>query len=310
MIDGAYYLLGWCLGEMNKDGESLQAMRALVCTNKYKPLDPPAPPSPTSSRIGGKGPKIVDPYTDCKPIKADSRFLPEAWTRVGEFHFDNSRAGAGDRRLHAGARLQGLALLRQGALQARLVVLPRRRLSEAIKRFDQLVVFSDKKKAESGAEGSDLRTEAVQYLGISFAEKDWNGDSIDDAETGLERIEKFYAGRENEPHVREIFAKLGDIYFDETEYCRAIEVYKRALQKWPYDPDNPKLQDRVVMAFERQRDFAHALRSARRWRATTPRAPSGTSTTATTSRRSARRRSWPSWRWCRRRSTTTRRPRT
>jgi len=65
-------------------------------------------------------------------------------------------------------------------------------------RFDELVVFSDKKKAESGAEGSDLRTEAVQYLGISFAEKDWNGDSIDDAETGLERAEKFYRGRENE----------------------------------------------------------------------------------------------------------------
>src|SRR6185312_13447638 len=29
LIDGAYYLLGWCLGEMNKEGESLQAMRAL-----------------------------------------------------------------------------------------------------------------------------------------------------------------------------------------------------------------------------------------------------------------------------------------
>ena len=47
---------------------------------------------------------------------------------------------------------------------------------EAIKRFDELVVYSDKKKAESGAEGSDLRAEAVQYLGVSFAEKDWNGD--------------------------------------------------------------------------------------------------------------------------------------
>ena len=259
LIDGAYYLLGWCLGEMNKDGESLQAMRALVCSNKYKPLDPPAPTSPTSSRIGGKGPKIVDPYTDCKPIKADSRFLPEAWTRVGESHFDNSEL---ELAIAAYTRVLDFkdspyfdkALYKLAWSYYRADDYP-----NAIKRFDQLVVFSDKKKAESGAEGSDLRTESVQYLGISFAEKDWNGDSIDDAETGLERIEKFYRGRENEPHVREIYAKLGDIYFDETEYARAIEVYKLALQKWPYDPDNPKLQDRVVMAFERQRDFTHAL---------------------------------------------------
>ena len=50
IIDGAYYLLGWCLGEMNKEGESLQAMRALVCNNKYKPLDPPAPPQPSKGK--------------------------------------------------------------------------------------------------------------------------------------------------------------------------------------------------------------------------------------------------------------------
>ncbi|HEY2746721.1 MAG TPA: tetratricopeptide repeat protein [Polyangia bacterium] len=255
LIDGAYYLLGWCLGEMNKDGESLQAMRALVCNNKYKPLDPPPPPSPSKGKLG----KVENPYNECTPVKADSRFLPEAWTRIGEFHFDNSEL---ELAIAAYTRVLDFkdspyydkALYKLAWSYYRADDYP-----QAIKRFDELVVFSDKKKAESGGEGSDLRTESVQYLGISFAEKDWNGDSIDDSETGLERIEKFYRGRENEPHVREIFAKLGDIYFDETEYFHAIEVYKRALAKWPYHPDNPKLQDRIVMAFERQRDFGHAL---------------------------------------------------
>jgi len=259
LIDGAYYLLGWCLGEMNKEGESLQAMRALVCNNKYKPLDAPAPPQPSKGKIAGKTEKVENPYTGCKPVKEDSRFLPEAWTRVGEYHFDNSElelAIAAYTRVldYKDSPYYDKALYKLAWSYYRADNYP-----DAIKRFDELVVFSDKKKAESGAEGSDLRTESVQYLGISFAEKDWNGDSIDDSETGLQRIEKFYQGRENEPHVREIYAKLGDIYFDETEYFRAIEVYKLALQKWPYHPDNPKLQDRVVMAFERQRDFTHAL---------------------------------------------------
>ncbi len=255
LIDGAYYLLGWCLGEMNKEGESLQAMRALVCNNKFKPLDPPAPPSPSK----GKNQKVENPYTDCKPVKADSRFLPEAWTRVGEYHFDNSELELAIAAYTRVLDFKDSAYFDKALYKLAWSYYRADNYPEAIKRFDELVVFSDKKKAESGGEGSDLRTESVQYLGISFAEKDWNGDSIDDTETGLERIEKFYRGRENEPHVREIFAKLGDIYFDETEYFHAIEVYKRALAKWPYHPDNPKLQDRIVMAFERQRDFGHAL---------------------------------------------------
>src|SRR5262249_39608241 len=36
-----------------------------------------------------------------------------------------------------------------------------------------------------------------------------------------------------------------------TEFGKAVEVYKRTLEKWPYDPGNPKLQDRVVLAYER-----------------------------------------------------------
>jgi tetratricopeptide (TPR) repeat protein len=256
IIDGAYYLMGWCLGEMNKEAESLQAMRSLVCASKYKPLDPPPPPTPSK----GRGQKVEDPYTSCEPIKKDSRFLPEAWTRVGEAHFDNSELelaiAAYSRVLQfTDSPYYDKALYKLAWSHYRADNYP-----EAIKRFDELVVYSDKKKSESGTEGSDLRTEAVQYLGISFSEKDWNGDGAEDTETGLQRAEQFYRGREGEQHVREIFAKLGDIYFDETEFAKAIDVYKRTLQKWPYDAGNPKLQDRVVLAYQRMRDNDSAMK--------------------------------------------------
>src|SRR6185436_462924 len=63
LIDGAYYLLGYCLGEMNQEPEAKQAYLALVCDNHYKALDPPAPPVPSKSRQ--KGEAFVDPYKDC-----------------------------------------------------------------------------------------------------------------------------------------------------------------------------------------------------------------------------------------------------
>ncbi len=255
LVDGAYYLLGWCLGEMNQEGESLQAFRSLVCSNKYNALDPPAPPQPSKGRGGFIE---VDPYKDCVPVKTESRFLPEAWTRVGEFHFDNSELELAIAAYQRVLQFKDSAYFDKALYKLAWSFYRADNYPESVKRFDELVVYSDKKKAETGGEGSDLRTEAVQYLGISFAEKDWNGDGMDDPETGLERAKKFYQGRESEPHVREIFAKLGDIYFDETEFQKAIDVYKDALQRWPFHPDNPKLQDRVVLCYERMRDFQKA----------------------------------------------------
>ncbi len=257
LIDGAYYLMGWCLGEMGKEGESLVAMQALTCSNKHNALDAP-PAAPTTPPK--KGEKFEDPYADCTPVKENSRFLPEAWTRIGEYHFDNNELENAIAAYMRVIEFKDSPYYDKALYKLAWSYYRNDKYPEAIKRFDDLVVFSDKKKGETGAEGSDLRTESIQYLGISFAEKDWNGDQIDDAESGLERAQKFYRGRENEPHVREIFAKLGDIYFDETEFFRAIAVYKWTLDRWPYHPDNPKLQDRVVMAFERQRDSQNALK--------------------------------------------------
>src|SRR5205085_2064747 len=68
-------------------------------------------------------------------------------------------------------------------------------IAEALRRFDELVVFSDAHKA---GEGSELRAEAMQYLAISLAEPD----AAAPRSTALDRARAFYRGREAEPHVR------------------------------------------------------------------------------------------------------------
>src|SRR5581483_1187166 len=80
MLDAAHYLLDFCLGEMGQEPQARQAMLPLVCANKFKPMDPPDLPKTDKPED--------DPYLDCKPVK-ESKFIPEAWTRVGEFHFDS-----------------------------------------------------------------------------------------------------------------------------------------------------------------------------------------------------------------------------
>ncbi len=257
-LDATDYLLGFCLGEMGEDAQAKQALLALVCSNKYKPLDTPAPAPVVKSgqkAVGGDD----APYKGCVPVRKDSKFIPEVWTRIGEFHFDNP-----NELLLAIAAFRKVLTFQDSPYYDRALYklawsyYRDNRFPEAVKEFDDLVRYADGRTAAGQKVGSDLRPEAVQYLGVSFAEPDWDGDGIPDPIAGLQRALDFYKGRENEPHVREVFQRLGDIYFDQTKYADAINVYKTLLAKWPYYTDAPKVQDRIVHAYEKDRNLAAA----------------------------------------------------
>jgi len=249
-LDATYYLLGFCLGEMGEEAQAKQALLALTCSNQYKPLDPPAPPPPGD-----------DPYKDCTPVRKDSKFLPEAWTRVGEFHFE----AANELRLAIAAFRKVLDFkdspyYDRGLYKLAWSYYRDNNFPEAIRQFDNLVKYADSRKAAGQKVGQDLRPEAIQYLGVSFAETDWNGDAIPDAQTSLERINDFYKGREDEPHVREVYQRLGDILFDSTKYPDAIAVYKALLERWPSYTDAPRVQEKIVRSYERDRNLIAAAK--------------------------------------------------
>ena len=253
-LDATYYLLGFCLGEMGEDQQAKQALLALVCANKYKPLDPPVQePRPTGKPTPGSDDEV---YKGCVAVRKDSKFIPEAWTRIGEFHFDNPN----ELRLAIAAFHKVLAFKDSPYYDRALYKLAwgyyrDNRFPEAVREFDNLVKYADARTEAGQKVGSDLRPEAIQYLGVSFAEPDWDGDNVPDPINGLQRAIEFYKGREKEKHVREVFQRLGDIYFDQTKYADAIAVYKSLLSKWPYYSDAPRVQDRIVHAYEKDRNL-------------------------------------------------------
>ncbi|HMF40284.1 MAG TPA: tetratricopeptide repeat protein, partial [Polyangia bacterium] len=148
-LDAAYYLLGFCLGEMGEDQQAKQALLALVCANKYKPLDPPPPPPVNGGR--------EDAYDGCTPVRKDSKFLPEAWTRVGEFHFDNPN----ELRLAIAAFHKVLAFKDSPYYDRALYKLAwayyrDNRFPEAVREFDNLVKYADARTEAGQKVGSDL----------------------------------------------------------------------------------------------------------------------------------------------------------
>jgi cellulose synthase operon protein C len=259
-LDATYYLLGFCLGEMGEDQQAKQALLALVCANKYKPLDTPVPTPRPPIKPGPPG-SDDEVYKGCTAVRKDSKFLPEAWTRVGEFHFDNpNELRSAIAAFHKVLQFKDSPYYDRALYKLAWAFYRDNRFPEAVREFDNLVKYADGRTAAGQKVGSDLRPEAIQYLGVSFGEPDWDGDTLPDPVNGLQRAMEFYKGREKEPHVREVFQRLGDIYFDQTKYADAIAVYKALLAKWPYYSDAPRVQERIVHAYEKDRNLVAAAK--------------------------------------------------
>src|SRR5690606_25471509 len=121
-------------------------------------------------------------YTNCTPVMEGAEFVSETWLRIGEYHFDfDYEPHALDRAISAYQRVladpedrnYNLALYKVAWAYYRASRYP-----EAIEHFAQLIDWSDRERERTGRAGSELRAEAVQYLGITFAYDDWNEDQI------------------------------------------------------------------------------------------------------------------------------------
>ncbi len=274
-VNSAIYLLGFCLGEMDRQRAARQAFLSLVCANRHRPplsavARAPAPaPAPDrkkvlASRVPARPPKVTldtGAYHGCKARPGAARLVPEAWIRVGEFHFDSRQLGPA---VSAYARV-----LAHGAARNRFhdpalykmawTYYQADRFTEAIKSFDRLVVRADREAARTGRGGGDMRPESVQYLAVCFTEEDWDGDGAADRLRAIQRMERFYSGRWRERHVFDVYRRVADTLLDVARLEEATRLYRLALRRWPLHPRAPLLQDQLITALTRQRQPDQAL---------------------------------------------------
>ncbi|MFO0680598.1 MAG: tetratricopeptide repeat protein [Sandaracinus sp.] len=278
--DGVYYLIGYCLGEMGELEEAVSAWLNLVCANHFTYTGPPAPPTDTeepaedtslaathasgSLDVGTAAappPDVyIDPYVDCTPVQPDAEFVSETWLRIGEYHFDyDPQPHFLERAISAYNHVladpndhnYNLALYKVAWAYYRASRYP-----EAIQHFAMLIDWSDNERERTGRAGSELRAEAVQYLGITFAYDDWNEDSMPDTTTGLQRIQDPSLLPQDRPWTAEVYFQLGQTYFDEAQYELAIQVWQLALQRWPLHFRAGEIRMQVARAYGRLNDRA------------------------------------------------------
>lgn len=213
LADAARYLLGYCYGEQGQIDEALLAFQDLVSKHP------------------------------------DSKFLAEVWTRIGEIYFDRNEPGALEKAIEAYAKVRQFpdspyydkALYKIAWTYYRLD-----RFQEAVSSFIELVEYADTQKKLTGKTGSELRTEAIQYIAVSLADDEWGG---------LERAKSVLGPHEKKAYAGEMWKRYGEILFDQTKYPVAIQVLEYTLAQHPNAPYNPEVQAKIVNAYEQLRDF-------------------------------------------------------
>ena len=226
LVDGAYYLLGYCLTEQGEEDRATIVYEEL--TRRF--------------------PK--------------SKFAPEVWTRIGEYYFNSNEL---ERALRAYGNVLGevdspyydKALYKLAWTHYRLAD-PERAPQEyqaAVDTFVRLIDFNEQTRREGNERGGDLRNESIQYIAISYADEQWGG---------LDKAVLYFQSIGGRPYERQIYRALGDVFFDQTRFTEAIRVYELVQQRFPNDPSAPDVQDKIIAAYERDRNFDGAATARER----------------------------------------------
>ncbi|HWO17818.1 MAG TPA: hypothetical protein VNO30_03555 [Kofleriaceae bacterium] len=252
------YLLAY-YGKTKDERRSLQIFLALACANHYKWSDRPAPPPTRAEALKRVERKTLhDPYADCTPSPgAETELVRHAWIRgIADYHF--TVPGELDEAIAAYLKVANggteSKLYAESLYKLAWSYYKRDLLKDSIQRFDESVKLYDAIVAAGSTPQLELREESIQYISVAFTDP-WEGEADSDPVKGFDRARAFYKGRENEPHVRDIWVAMGKAFADLQAWEQAIASFRIALgPPWELHPKSPIVQQEIVNAYEAKGD--------------------------------------------------------
>src|SRR5262249_3672184 len=79
----------------------------------------------------------------------------------------------------------------------------------------------------------------------------WEGETETNPTKSFERAQAFYKGRENEPHVRDVWVAMGKAFTELQAWDQAVNAYRVAIgPPWELNPANPAVHPGIVNGCE------------------------------------------------------------
>ncbi len=254
--DAALYMLALLRFEEENFDAARQALLALACASRHAP--PPADGSTAAIPSFRPG-----DYDNCQPRRPGSKYIAEAWLRVGEMHYDMDELAPALAAYTEAASDTNGQFFDEALIRIAWTLYLQRNFAASAEKLDEYVRFVEVlRQRDPGDAAIALRDDAIRYIAKCYLEEDWDLDGRPDPGWGLPRLDRDYQGRGSEPHVPEIYAALGDLFARQDDFRQAITIYTTALQRWPTARAAPMLQKQILDAHVALGD-ADATRAAR-----------------------------------------------
>lgn len=184
--------------------------------------------------------------------RPDSVYASQAYLRIGEYHFERSNDGDLQKAIEYYLKVMSYQdKWKDRALYK--IAWTYYRLSDyrrGIGYFIELLDFSQAQVEETGQE-SDLRSEALEYLAISFADSG----TVDNAL-------KYFDELGDRSYKKEVLKRLAEIYVAQAKFEEGIATYTKLQELFPYNEENPFFQGEIIKIHERAGDRSAANASA------------------------------------------------
>ena len=189
-------------------------------------------------------------------LAPQSRFVPEAYLRIGDAFFNELKYEDAAVPLAKAAESKDSPYYDQILYKLASTQFILFRSDEAVRIFSRLNDFSEQMKAKSG-QVSDFRAEAVKYIAFCYAQEQtvWPQGGIQNAITYFDALNGDPTGQR--PWEADVFRELGSYYSLQLKWDDAILAYKRVLAKDPWAAGNPDLQNKIIAIYIRQNDEAN-----------------------------------------------------
>lgn len=191
---------------------------------------------------------------DLVRTQPDSPWVPEAWLRIGEYYFDIGRYDASIEAYEHALVKKDSKYYEMALYKLAWSYFQKYDYPSAIRLFKTLITHIDEAKGELGL-GAQLRSEAVEYLGVSLADDDWNGDGVPDPDATVSRAVSYLS--DGKPYEREVLERYADTLYAQHEaakYPMAVEAYRAVIARDPMHPGNVAVKEKVIAVFDAMRD--------------------------------------------------------
>jgi cellulose synthase operon protein C len=210
----------------------------------------------------------------------NSRFYPEVWFRIGDQRFDDERWDDAIAAFTNVMPMKDSEFYDKALYKLAWTYYLVNRFDDSVGRFFELLEYSYANRGKEGEAGSVLEEESVQYVAISFGDDNWRrpdayyrlikGASLEDPDAEKETFyvaftkdklkeqQQKQGGAGARPFERDVLARLGDNLFKQSKHAQAVEALEAAITLDPLHKDAPKLQDQIVQAWVRERQFDKA----------------------------------------------------